>query len=314
MINVALLGTWHVHFEGYSNTIRDNKNCNIVALWDPDEVKGIIASKKYNCEYIGNLDELLSRDDIDAVSVCTSTDLHKEVIIKSAKAGKHIFTEKVLCFTESDALETAKAVKEANIKFCISFPWRSRPDFVWMKNAIDNNLIGKINYFRMRNAHNGSSSGWLPDSFYDKKNCGGGAMMDLGAHSMYTLNWIMGKPLKASSAFTHVMIDSVEDNAVTILTYENGAIGVSETGFVAENNPFELEIVGDKGTILAGGFTDKICYNIGDGWVFPNLPAAKPSPLEYWIDGIMNNSEIPYNIDDAVDLSAIMEMAYNNLI
>ncbi len=314
MIHIALIGTWHVHFEGYANTIQNNPNCKITAIWDNDKESAKKYAEKYNCDFVENYDELLKRPDVDAISVCTSTDLHKEVMIKAAKAGKHIFTEKVLCFTEADALEVAKAVKENNVKFCISFPWRAKGDFLWVKQAVDNGLIGEVNYCRMRNAHNGALAGWLPETFYDKETCGGGAMMDLGAHSMYLLNWLLGEPIKASSAFTNVMVNSVEDNAVTILTYENGAIGVSETGFVAPNNPFEFEMAGSKGTILAGGFTDKVCYNIGDGWVFPKTPENAVSPLLSWINSILNDSEIPYGIDDAVALSKIMETAYKNII
>lgn len=314
MINIALAGTWHVHFKGYATEAAKNENCNIVALWDNNIENGKAAAEQFNCEFVENYDELLARKDVDAVMVCTSTDLHKDVMIKAANAGKHIFTEKVLCFTEADALEVADAVKKNGIKFCISFPWRTRSDFLWVKQAVDSGLIGQVNYCRMRNAHNGASSNWLPETFYDKKTCGGGAMMDLGAHSMYILNWLLGEPEKASSAFTNVIVKSVEDNAVTLLTYKNGAIGVSETGFVAENNPFELELVGSKGTILAGGFTDKLCYNIGDGWVFPRLGNGAEAPLISWINGIVNGTEIPYNIDDAVALSKVMEMAYTNLM
>ncbi len=314
MKNIALVGTWHVHFEGYTNTIKDNPNCKITAIWDNDIESAKKYAEKYNCEFVENYDDLLKRNDVDAISVCTSTDLHKEVMIKAANAGKHIFTEKVLCFTEKDALEVAEAVKKNNIKFCISFPWRASGDFLWIKDAVDNGLLGKVNYCRMRNAHNGAIAGWLPETFYDKGTCGGGAMMDLGAHPMYLLNWFLGEPQKASSAFTNVMVDSVEDNAVTILTYKNGAIGVSETGFVAPNNPFELEIVGDKGTILAGGFMNKVCYNIGDGWIFPKTLDNTPSPLLTWINSLENDAEIPYGIDDAVALSKTMEMAYKNII
>ncbi len=314
MINVALVGAWHVHFRGYATDIKNNPDCRITALWDDDPVRGKEQAEKFGCCFVEDYDELLKREDVDAVSVCTSTDLHKDVIIKAAKAGKHIFTEKVLCFTKADALEAAEAVKAAGVKFCISFPWKTRGDFMWMKEAVDSGLIGEVNYARMRNAHNGASSDWLPESFYDKKTCGGGAMMDLGAHSMYILNWLLGEPVKASSAFTNVKVKSVEDNAVTLLTYKNGAIGVSETAFVAENNPFEMEIVGSKGTILAGGFMGKTCYNIGDGWIFPNLPGGKESPLSAWINGIKDGTDIPYGIDDAVALSAVMEMAYSNIM
>ena len=177
---------------------------------------------------------------------------------------------------------------------------------------MDEGLICKVNYCRMRNAHNGASSHWLPDTFYDKKSCGGGAMMDLGAHSMYILDWLMGAPVKAASAFTNVIVDSVEDNAVTVFTYENGAIGVSETAFVAEHNPFSLELVGDKGTIFSGGFLDKTCYNVGEGWVFPPLPKPDPGPIPAFIDALANGTLPPYGIEDAVRLSAAMEMAYGS--
>jgi len=314
MINIALVGTWHVHFDGYAREAAKRKEVRLTALWDPDEKAGREAAQRHGCEFVADYDALLARADVDAVMVCTSTDLHKEVIIKAARAGKHIFTEKVLCFNEADARETADEIEKAGVKFCISFPWRSRSDFLWVKQALDDGLIGKVSYCRMRNAHNGASAGWLPDTFYDAKTCGGGAMMDLGAHGMYLLNWLIGRPESCASAFTHVMVDSVEDNAVTIFTYEGGVIGVSETGFVSQNNPFELEISGDKGTILAGGFMDKVCYNNGNGWVFPALPAGRPSPLDMWIDGIETGSCIPYTTEDAVALSRSMELAYANII
>lgn len=313
MVNIALLGTWHVHFNGYARKAKEHSNVNITALWDTDEAAGKAAAEKYGCDFEPDIDTILKRTDVDAVIICSSTDMHKDIIIKAAKAGKHIFTEKVLCFTEKDALEAAKAVKESGIKFTISFPWKTRSDFLWIKSAIDSGMFGKVNYCRMRNAHNGVSAGWLPESFFDKKTCGGGAMMDLGAHSMYILNWLLGEPEKAASAFTNVTVKTVEDNAVTVLTYEGGVIGVSETGFVAENNPFEFELVGTKGTALMGGFLDKPCYNTGNGWIFPNLPSRLPEPIDAWIDGVENGTEVPYGIDEAVALSKTMELAYNNI-
>lgn len=314
MINVALVGTWHVHFGGYADAVKNNSNCRITALWDNDCENGKKQAEKYGCDFVSDYDQLLARPDVDAVMVCTSTDLHHSVIKKAALAKKHIFTEKVLCFTEAQARDVAQAVDESGVKFCISFPWRGQGSFLWIKKAVDSGLVGEVNYCRMRNAHNGTLAGWLPETFYDPKTCGGGAMMDLGAHPMYLLNWFMGEPVKVASAFTNVRVKSVEDNAVTVMTYKNGAIGVSETGFVATANPFELEIVGDKGTILAGGFMNKVCYNVGDGWIFPNTPADLPKPIEMWIDGMVNGTEIPYGTADAVALSAVMEKAYGNII
>ena len=314
MLKIALIGTWHVHFNGYAKQFAAREDCKITCLWDPDEALGKAAAEKYGCEFVADYDALLARDDVDAIAVCTSTDMHRDVMIKAAKAGKHIFTEKVLCFDIAEAEEIKAAVKESGVKFCISFPWRGRADFQWIKKAVDDGLLGQITYMRMRNAHNGVSSHWLPDTFFDKKTCGGGAMMDLGAHSMYLLNWFLGKPVKGASAFTNVFVKSVEDNAVTVMTYENGAIGVSETGFVAENNPFELEISGLKGTLLGGGNEDKIRYNLGEGWVYPEPGEGLKNPIDMFVDGILYGGEICYTIDDAYDLTATMRLAYDNIM
>lgn len=314
MINVALVGTWHVHFEGYAKALQNNPLCRITTLWEPDEENGRKYSEIFSCDYVTDYDALLQRDDVDAVMVCTSTDLHYEVIKKAALAGKHIFTEKVLCFTEADALDVAKAVKESGVKFCISFVWKSRGEFIWIKKAVDSGLIGEVNYCRMRNAHNGTVAGWLPETFYDPDTCGGGAMMDLGAHGIYFLNWILGEPIKATSVFTNVRVSTVEDNAVSVFTYKNGAIGINETSFLAPNDPHTIEIVGDKGTIFAGGPTNSVTYNVGDGWVDVALPENVEPPIDLWVKGISEGSPIPYGIDDAVALSRTMEMAYKNII
>ena len=244
----------------------------------------------------------------------TDTARHKEVVSKAAAAKKHIFTEKVLCFTEAEARATAEAVKQNGVKFTISFPWRARSDFKWVKSAVDGGLLGRINFCRMRNCHNGAGAGWLPRTFFDKETCGGGAMMDLGAHGMYLLNWLLGSPVKAVSAFANVKVDTVEDNALTAFIYENGAIGVNETSFVAPNDPFSFELVGEKGTVLLGGFLDRACCNVGNGWVFPALPKSDPDPLTAFIDAVANGTEAPYGPEDAVALSRAMELAYANAI
>ncbi len=312
MINIALAGTWHVHFHGYANVVKNDPRCKITALWDPDPAAGAAEAKTYGCDYVPDYDAMLSRPDVDAVLVCSATSQHKALITKAARAGKHIFTEKVLCFTEAEARETADAVLASGVKFTISFPWRARSDFKWVKSAVADGLVGNITYCRMRNCHNGVSAGWLPDSFFDKETCGGGAMMDLGAHGMYLLNWLMGRPEKAVSAFGNVTVKTVEDNALTAFVYENGAIGVNETSFVAQNDPFSFELVGDKGTVLLGGFLDRACYNAGGGWIFPPLPKADPEPLQAWIDAIADDTPAPYGPEDAVLLSRAMELAYRN--
>ncbi|HHT92499.1 MAG TPA: Gfo/Idh/MocA family oxidoreductase [Clostridiaceae bacterium] len=312
MLNIALIGTWHVHFDQYAREIKENPNCEIYGIWDPDKSKAEEKAKEYGTFAFDNLDDALESADVDGIVISTATNMHTDIIIKAAENKKHIFTEKVLCFTVGEAKRIRESVKRNNIKFCISYPWRTRSDFLWIKEAMDNKLIGDVTYLRIRNCHDGASTGWLPPHFFDLEECGGGAMMDLGAHPMYLIRWLLGRPKSITSTFTKVTGKEVEDNAVSVLEYEDGAIAVSETGFVSSHNPFSFEASGTKGTIYAGGYTNNCVYNIGEGWVEPELKEPLPIPSTMWIDGIIDDLEIPFDIDSAYDLTELMDYAYKS--
>ena len=103
---------------------------------------------------------------------------------------------------------------------------------------------------------------------------------------------------------------AVEDNAVSVFRYANGAIASSETGFTASEDPFSLEICGSKGTLLAGGHTDETVINVGKGWTALPLPESLPCPMDLWVEDILGKDAAPFDIDAAVRLSQLMETAY----
>lgn len=310
MLNGALIGAWHVHFDQYATEFSSRPDCRITVLWDDDPNRGRQAAQKYNCDFEPDYDRLLARTDVDAVIVASQTNQHGWLLQRAARAKKHIYTEKVLAFTYKEALQIAETVKESGVSFCISYPWACRPFFLAAHQLVKEGKLGQITYARFRNCHNGALAGWLPDTFYDPVACGGGAMMDLGAHSMYLLDMLLGLPTAISSAFTSVTGKTVEDNAVSLFRYANGAIASAETGFTAERDPFSLEICGTKGTFLSGGYMDTTVMDLGNGWEPVQLPEALPCPMDQWVDGILHHTRIPFDVDMAVRLSQLMETAY----
>ena len=113
-------------------------------------------------------------------------------------------------------------------------------------------------------------------------------MMDLGAHPMYLIGWLMGKPREMSSAFTYVTGREVEDNSVSVMKYPCGAIAVSETGFVSQNSPYVLELYGTAGSLMIVGSDIKLVSGeTNNEWVTPtDLPEALPSPIAQFVDGV----------------------------
>ena len=161
---------------------------------------------------------------------------------------------KVLAITTADAKEIAASGRCRKVPFLISFRRRTDAVILEAKHLVESGAIGKVTHLRGTDAHDGVSSGWLPDSFFDKAQCGGGAMMDLGAHPMYLCLYFLGEPVSVSSVFTESGGTGVDDNCVSVLRYADGAIAVSETAFLSKHcPPFSLEINGTKGSICVGG-------------------------------------------------------------
>ena len=314
-LRVAMLSRWHVHANEYANSIQRNENAQLSAVWDEDANRGADWAKSLELPFFDNLTELLSSADVDAVCVVTPTNIHREVMVAAAEAGKHIFTEKVLATTMTDALAIKDAVIANGIQFCISFPRRTMPQILFAKHAIERGLLGKVTAIRIRIAHAGASRDWLPEHFYDPVACGGGAMMDLGAHGMYISRWLGGIPTKVTSIFTSTTGKRVEDNAISMIEFQSGAIAVNETSFVAYPDSYSLEVDGTKGAIRMPSPREgvQIRTDEGDirGWHSPaQLPAAHVSPIDQWVQACNEGSEVEFGIDEAVELTRLMEAAY----
>jgi 1,5-anhydro-D-fructose reductase (1,5-anhydro-D-mannitol-forming) len=319
MLKVAMLSYWHVHAWDYTKQLMARDDVKITAVWDEIPERGEKNAKEIGAVFEADLDVLLGRNDVDAVVINTPTNMHREVMVAAAKAGKHIFTEKVMALTVRECEEIAQAVREAGVKFCISFPHRTMPHNLFAKKVVDEGLIGDITLLRIRNAHNGSVAGWLPDHFYDPVECGGGAMIDLGAHGMYLSRWLLGEPVRITSMFNNYIDKPVEDNAVSVIEFKNKAIAINETGFVTSDSPFSLELYGTHGSLFIGGADNQIrlvsskMESQVPGWITPSqLPDPLPSAIDQWVDGILEDGEILFGLEDGIELTRLMEGAYKS--
>lgn len=311
-MKIAIVGAWHVHTMEYGEAVLQNPGAELVCLWDDEEARGKATAEKLGIPFEPDLNRIWADPDIDGVQITTATCQHREVLLAAAAAGKHIFTEKVLAFTMEDAEEIAAAVKSSGVKFTISYPHKTFPTLKAAKELVDSGRLGQITYARVRDAHNGSTAGWLPPHFYDAAQTGGGAMIDLGAHPMYTLNWFMGEPKSIVSMFTEVTHKGVEDNAVSVIEFANGAIGVSETGFVTNGMPYVLEMSGTKGSLMVhNDILEYSCEETGNRLVQKtDLPQPGTMPIDGWIAAVNEGGDAPNGIDDAVALTKFMVGAY----
>lgn len=313
-MKTAIFGVWHVHAPDYTRTAL--KYGEVVGFYEPDDALAKAFGKLFGLPRFETAEQLLASD-AEGVIVCSASNTHADDMVKIANAGKHIFTEKVLALTDADCERVAKAVEQNNVSFTISLFQKYLPARRAVKAVCESGELGHINYLRFRNCHSGSSNDWLPAHFYNREQCGGGAMIDLGAHGMYLTHWILGNPITAKSAFTLCNqnpgaaaknTDGVEDNAVTVMTFEGGAIAVNETGFVSCCSPVIFEVHGDKGYVyMENTRVIKRTQATGGAEVEIELPEELPLPIEQFVSG---NILPGCGMQEARALTHMMVMAY----
>jgi len=234
--------------------------------------------------------------------------------VKAAKAGKHIFTEKVLTTTLKECNVCLDAIETAGVKLTVSLPRLNHKYTVAIQEIISLGLLGTLTQVRVRLSHNGATAGWLPEHFYNLEQCGGGALIDLGCHPMYLTRLFLGMPDSVSANYGYVTGRDVEDNAVAVLHYANGALGIVEAGFVNSHSPFCIELHGTDGSLLYGLPEDKMLLRTNklgkeasEQWIEQKMPEHKPDAFKQWVDHINHDTIASENIGLAVDLTKLME-------
>ncbi|MNH99866.1 1,5-anhydro-D-fructose reductase [compost metagenome] len=319
MIKVAMLSYWHVHAKDYARQADEHPDTQIVAIWDEIPERGRAEAEARGIPFVEDLNLLLADPEIQGVIVDTPTELHSEVILAAARAGKHIFTEKVVAPTYKEVNEIVAAVEQAEVKLTVSLPRLNHNYTLAIQDVLKQELLGQLTLVRTRLSHGGglstetNPSGWLPQHFYNAQQCGGGALIDLGCHPMYLARLFLGMPESVTATYGYVTNREVEDNAVSVLQYANGAAAIIEAGFVNSFSPFVIEVHGTEGSLLYSDMDRKLLLrtkkhdNQGKEWVEIALGEDKPTAYEQWVKHIQLGTQAAENIELAVDLTRLME-------
>lgn len=253
--NFAIIGCGNVaHF--HAQAIQAMPNAKLLAVYGRNQVKATQFAEKYNCDSYHNLDKLLQISELQIVTITTPSGAHHEPCRLAAQAGKHIICEKPVEVKTTRINEMITICQEHNVLLSGIFNRRFFPTVAYLKRAVDKNRFGRISlceaqikWFRTQAYYD--SGEWRGTKALD----GGGALMNQGIHTIDLLLYVMGpvKRLTASTAcLTHQGIE-VEDTAVAILEFVNGARGViqgSTSCWSSTGHPAEVHICGDQGSVF----------------------------------------------------------------
>lgn len=316
-LSVAVLGAWHVHTGDYARSALDHPDTRLVALWEPDPALAGPVAEEFGLEHTDDLDALLARDDVDAVTVTTETTAHTEVIGKALAAGKHVFTEKLLAPTVAECEALVAQAAAVGRALVVSLPRLSHGYALAVRDLVADGTLGRVTHSRVRLSHDGAvdrapegqSGGWLPARFFDPVPAVGGALTDLGCHPVYLTQSFLGeRPEEVAAVYRSVTGRAVEDHAVVTVGYADGAIGVVEAGFVSDD-PFTVDVHGTAASVHWTQDGSRLTLR-RDGEVLElPVPADAPDPFARWVAHAAAGTQATENLHRATELTRLVVAA-----
>ena len=209
--------------------------------------------------------DVIARDDIDLVDVCTPGDSHAEIAIAAAEAGKAVLCEKPLANSVADATAMRDAVRRAGVVNMVCHNYRRVPAVMLAKRLIDEGRLGTIRHYRCAYLQD-----WIVDPAFPlvwrlrKERAGSGALGDIGAHSIDLARFLVGEIAEVAATLETFIRErplpdrptergrvTVDDAAAAVVRFGNGAIGTLEATRMAigRKNANRFEINGSTGSI-----------------------------------------------------------------
>lgn len=247
IVGAGMIGSFH------ADAIRQLPNARLAAVCDSAPEPAARFGERCGCPGIARLDEFLSRDDIDVVTIATPSGTHADIAIAAAAHGKHCIVEKPLDITLDRIDRAIEAHAKAGTSLGGVFNMRFMPTARLFKKAVTDGRFGRFTF--------GMAYGpwWRDQAYYDNGGWrgtwaldGGGALMNQGIHTIDLLQWLMG-PVRSVSArcatLAHERIE-VEDAGVAAIEFANGAVGtIACTTSMWPGHFRTVEIAGTGGTV-----------------------------------------------------------------
>jgi len=261
-IGIGIIGlkVGKFHLDGY---ISHSGKCKVVGIADINQKLLKSIGKKYAVKLCtDDYRELLKNKDIDAISIATPNYLHSKIAVEALNRGKHVLVEKPMAMNVREAEKMVEAASKNKRILMVAQCQRFRDDTQQLKKVVGSDALGQIYFCKLGYVRHEFYS-LMSAAFLQKKIAGGGALIDVGVHSLDLAWWLMGcpEPIAVSAAtgrhfaqYTVIPKDmDVEDMAVGFVRFKNNVTMTLEAHWVShsphQGDYLYVDILGDKGGI-----------------------------------------------------------------
>jgi len=224
---VGLLGAGWVAHE-YAKAFQSHPRTEVVGIYNrtPGKATKLMADHGIQGKEYATLDEFFADDRIQIVASCTQPDVRAEHCVRAAETGRHIVLEKPVGLAQTETAAIREAVAKAGVKTVTSFVLRWNPQFVTVRQLIDDGGLGDLIYGEADYWHPARRA--RPGSPYLRKDVVGSAFLSGGCHAVDMLRWLGGEVVEVS-AFSappkRITAFEFDPAVIASLKFANGAVG-----------------------------------------------------------------------------------------
>jgi predicted dehydrogenase len=257
--------------------------------------------------------KLVERSDIDAVDICVPNNLHRDIAIAAAKAGKMILCEKPLSMNVAEGQEMVAAVEEAGVPNTVWYNYRRVPAVSLAKKLIDEGRLGRIFHYRANFLQDWTISADVPQGGagvwrLDARAAGSGVTGDLLAHCIDTALWLNG-PIKSVTAMTETFVKErrhvesgkvepvgIDDACAFLCRFANGSLAIFESTryarghkalYTFEINGADASIAWDLHDLHRLSYFDHRDQSLVRGWRSIHVTDSDmPYMDKWWVPGL----------------------------
>jgi predicted dehydrogenase len=252
-VRVGLIGSQFISAIHAESLLRC-PNAELVAAASPTRAHVEAFAQRWNIGHaFSDYREMLAMEEIDLVVIGAPNDLHCQMTIDAAAAGKHVVCEKPLCLNLAEADRMIGACRAAGVKLMYAEELCFAPKYVRLKQLLDSGALGKPTLLKQSEKHSGPHA----EHFWDVNRAGGGVTMDMGCHGIEFFRWMLGRPAIRSvyaqmGTLVHGDKTVGDDNAILIIEFENDVVCVAEESWTKLGGMDDrAEAYGSKGVAYA---------------------------------------------------------------
>ena len=250
MTRVALIGSGYVQ-DFHARGVLAHPDGELVAVANHREPSARALAERHGIPHVTtDWRSLAASPDVDAAIVATPNVLHAEQTLALLGAGKHVLVEKPMATSVAECDAMIDASRASGASMMVAHCWRFHPDVLAVRRRLETGELGEIVKTRGYGVHvNWGPSGW----FVDPALAGGGALVDMGVHAIDTARFLLGdpEPKRVCAVIgTRYGGYAVDDDAIVLITWDDGANSVVESGWWhawAGGREAETELFGTKG-------------------------------------------------------------------